>query len=489
MQVSCFCNAMTDIPRALDASTALNAPRVPAQRRDPEHEIMRAGTVADTNPCAFASQRAGNSTQPVPRSRDASFYAETPFSHGDNQTLQRAVQSVLTLRIAMKIVDLCEFYSSRGGGVRSYLTRMGEAASARGHELVVIAPGARNEERHEGGARIVQYAGPRMPYDPTYHAPLRVDRMRALVERECPDVLQVSSPFLPALVARTLFVPLAVYVHHSDPIGCYLRPKAAKLPSRLGRALLAPAWAALRSVCRSMDATVTAGTWLTELLTEHGCPRVHTVPFGIAHERFGPALKSDALRRRLLGPLADVDGAKLLLVTGRLATDKRQHLLVDAAHTLARERPIALVVLGDGPERARLEKRACGLPHVSFLPFLADRDEYARLLASVDLLLHGSACETFGFVLAETLASGTPVVVPDQGAAPHMMNAACGAIYPADAGGDAIAAAAGRVLSADPSALAAAAIAESRRHPSVTGHFDALFTLYGQLLGGSGGNA
>lgn len=389
----------------------------------------------------------------------------------------------------MKIVDLCEFYSSRGGGVRSYLTRMAEATAARGHELVVIAPGARDEERREGGARIVQYKGPRMPYDPTYHAPIRVDRMRALVARERPDVLQVSSPFLPALVARTLFVPLSVYVHHSDPIGCYLRPRAAKLPPRLGKALLAPAWAALRSVCRSMDATVTAGTWLTDLLAEHGCPRVHTVPFGIAHERFGPALKSADLRRRLLGPLADVAGAKLLLVTGRLATDKRQHLLIDAAHALARERPIALLVLGDGPERARLEERAKGLTQVTFLPFLSDRDEYARLLASVDLLLHGSACETFGFVLAETLASGTPVVVPDQGAAPHMMNDACGAVYAADAGGEAVANAARRVLARDPATLREAAVLEARRHPSVVGHFDTLFALYDELLSRSGRDA
>ncbi len=115
-----------------------------------------------------------------------------------------AVWIVLRCLLAMKILDLCEFYSTRGGGVRSYLTRMAGAASALGHELVVVAPGARDEELVHSGGRFVHYRGPRMPYDPTYHAPLRVDRMRAIVERERPDVLQVSSPFLPALVARSL---------------------------------------------------------------------------------------------------------------------------------------------------------------------------------------------------------------------------------------------------------------------------------------------
>ena len=55
----------------------------------------------------------------------------------------------------MKIVDLCEFYSTRGGGVRSYLTRMGDSAERHGHELVVIAPGPTDEERAQAGGKVI----------------------------------------------------------------------------------------------------------------------------------------------------------------------------------------------------------------------------------------------------------------------------------------------------------------------------------------------
>jgi alpha-1,6-mannosyltransferase len=389
----------------------------------------------------------------------------------------------------MKILDLCEFYSTRGGGVRSYLTRMSAAASKHGHELVVVAPGPRDEEIQHAGGRVVHYRGPRMPYDPTYHAPLRVDRMLSLIARERPDVLQVSSPFVPSLVARS--VPrgphrpaLRSYVHHSDPIGCYLAPLARRrLPSALQPAALAPAWAYLRGITRAMDVTITAGSWLTEQLAEHGCERVHTLPFGISHELFSPARHNAALRAQLLGPLRDRADAKLLLITGRLAVDKRPHLLVDAAHELAQKFPVALVVLGDGPERERLRARAAGLPSATFLPFLHDRAEYASMLASVDLLLHGSQCETFGFVLAETLASGTPVVVPDAGAAPHMVEPACAAVYPIGADAPAIARAAHALLSREPSGVQAAAVARARLHPTMEQHFEQLFELYTDRLG------
>lgn len=385
----------------------------------------------------------------------------------------------------MKIVDLCEFYSTRGGGVRSYLTRMGDSAALHGHELVVIAPGPRDEVRAQAGGKVITYAGPPMPYDPTYHWPIRLDRMRALVARERPDVLQVSSPFLPALVARTLpDVSLRTYVHHSDPIGCYLTPLAKRrLPTALRAPALAPAWWFYRQVTRQMDATITAGTWLSELLTAHGCERVVTVPFGIAHGSFAPDKHDPALRAQLLGKLADVPNAKLLLITGRLAVDKRQDRLVEAAVRLSEKFPVALLVLGDGPERENLQRQASVLPQATFLPFLHDRTQYASLLASVDLLLHGSPCETFGFVIAETLLSGTPAVVPNAGAAPHMVAPGCAEVYPELASAREVAGAAERMLRLPRAAVRSAALATAGRHPTMDEHFTRLFALYDRLAG------
>jgi alpha-1,6-mannosyltransferase len=139
----------------------------------------------------------------------------------------------------MRILDLAEFYSERGGGVRSYLGKLVRTAALMGHEVVVVAPGPRDEQLTlEGEAgRIIRYRAPVMPYDPTYHVPFRVDRMASIVRAEKPDVLQVSTPFVPAWVAAALRnVPVRAYVHHADPIGCYLRPLARqRLPGALAK--------------------------------------------------------------------------------------------------------------------------------------------------------------------------------------------------------------------------------------------------------------
>jgi alpha-1,6-mannosyltransferase len=384
----------------------------------------------------------------------------------------------------MKILDLCEFFSERGGGVRSYLGKLAGAATQRGHELVVVAPGPRDETLMLDGARVVRYAAPAMPYDPTYHWPWRVDRMRRLVKQESPDVLQVSSPFVPALVARTLRqVPVRAYVYHSDPIGCYVEPTARRwLSRRAADRAVDAAYTWMRAISRSSDVTVVAGHWLERQLRARRCPRVKTVPFGISHEDFGPNRRDPELRRELLGPLADDPDARLLLITGRLAVDKRQGMLVEAIVELAHSRPIGLVVLGDGPERPKLERKAQTMPAATFLSFTKDRAQYASMLASVDALVHGSRCETYGFILAETLASGTPLVIPDAGGAAAFAVPECTETYPSLGTSEDVAAAIERLLGRPAEELSRAARITGAAEPSTEEHFDKLFELYEQLL-------
>jgi alpha-1,6-mannosyltransferase len=380
----------------------------------------------------------------------------------------------------MRVLDLAEFYSERGGGVRSYLDKLLRYAGPLGHEVIVVAPGPRDEEtRVAEGGRIVRYAAPRMPYDPSYHAPVGVLRMRALVRELAPDVLQLSSPFVPSWVGATIKVPLRAYVYHSDPIGCYVAPLAQ---SAAGRLLERAAWSYMKAVCRAADVTVVAGEWLERQLRERGFDHVHTVPFGIDHEPFAPERRDSTLREELLGDLASDPEARLVLIAGRLAADKRQLRLIEALEMVAQRRPLGLVLLGDGPERNRLEEAGRRLPRFRGILFTRDRTEYARLLASVDALVHGSTCETFGFLLAECLASGTPLVVPDSGGAADLAEPGWSERYPAYASPEAIASAIERLLGRFGPELRTHARARALRLPSTEAHFRALFAFYADRL-------
>jgi alpha-1,6-mannosyltransferase len=301
------------------------------------------------------------------------------------------------------------------------------------------------------------------------------------VAREKPDVLEASSPYVAAWVAtRTRGVAVRSLVLHSDFIDTYARPVLRRaLGDRGAERALSPAWAYLRGLCSRVDLTVVSGAWLADKLRSRGIPRVECVPFGIHREALGPHRRDPALRRQLLGPLADDPGARLHAAAGRRAGEGRGSAVLQALEGLRRERPCAVLVLGDGPERARLEAR---FPWARFEGFVTDRARYGALLASGDALVHGCPHETFGFVVGEALASGVPVVVPDQGGAAEFATPGCAEKYAPDAPLVACAVATRRLLDRPPGEASRAALEASAGIPSSDDHFDKLFAVYGRYL-------
>jgi glycosyltransferase involved in cell wall biosynthesis len=76
-----------------------------------------------------------------------------------------------------------------------------------------------------------------------------------------------------------------------------------------------------------------------------------------------------------------------------------------------------LLVVGEGPERARLERLAG--PNVSFLGWVGE-DALADLVAGCRALLH-PAVDDFGMVMVEAMAAGRPVVASREGGAPDIV--------------------------------------------------------------------
>jgi len=95
----------------------------------------------------------------------------------------------------------------------------------------------------------------------------------------------------------------------------------------------------------------------------------------------------------------------------------------------ARRRKVGMLLVGDGPKRARLELLADRLGCAAVLARIDDRDELARLLASADALVHGCEAETFCMVAAEARASGIPMIVPNRGAAIDQLVHGAGRTY------------------------------------------------------------
>ncbi|MCL6671778.1 glycosyltransferase family 4 protein [Streptomyces panaciradicis] len=110
------------------------------------------------------------------------------------------------------------------------------------------------------------------------------------------------------------------------------------------------------------------------------------------------------------GPRAERSAEPLFVAVGRLVEYKRIDLLL---RLWERVRPVTggrLVIVGDGPERQRLEQLAG--PGVEFAGHVSEAEKH-RLLCAAWLLLHPSAVEGWGLVVTEAATRQTPTVAFD----------------------------------------------------------------------------
>ncbi|MFF0199626.1 glycosyltransferase family 4 protein [Streptomyces sp. NPDC005017] len=110
------------------------------------------------------------------------------------------------------------------------------------------------------------------------------------------------------------------------------------------------------------------------------------------------------------GPLAERSPDPLFVAVGRLVEYKRIDLLL---RLWERVRPVTggkLVIIGDGPERERLQRLAG--ESVSFVGHVSEAEKH-RLLCAAWLLLHPSAVEGWGLVVTEAAVRQTPAVAFD----------------------------------------------------------------------------
>ncbi|MEH3160023.1 MAG: glycosyltransferase [Sphingomonas taxi] len=318
----------------------------------------------------------------------------------------------------MRIVDVNEFYSPTGGGVRTYVDRKIEVLAAMGHELIVLAPGRedRIEERPGGGA-VHYIRAPGMPFDANYGlfwdaAPL-YQRLDALD----PDVVENCSPWRAAwIVAGWQGRAIRSFFLHNDNVEAYpkrwLKPLASG--SRIERAF---SWydRYLGRCFDRFDTVVTNGPSLTKQLAARGVRVDATMPLGIERAHFSPALRDESLRAALLQQCGLPADAHLLLGVGRHHPEKRWPTVIDAVRRVGTQAPVGLVILGQGMDTKTLERHIGDNPHIRLFRPVYDRHRLATIMASADFYVHGCGTETFGLVPAEALASGTPLIVPDGG--------------------------------------------------------------------------
>ncbi|MCC7517629.1 MAG: glycosyltransferase [Verrucomicrobiae bacterium] len=312
----------------------------------------------------------------------------------------------------LRLCDVTQFYSPVSGGVKRYLTEKRDyLARHTADEHVLLVPGPRHAARTEGRCTQIEIASPRVSFSSHYRFVWNVRRVETLIREAKPDLIEAGEPYQLAWAClragRALGVPVVGFYHSHFPESYFRtfrrfggRPAGA-LVDGLSRRYI-------RRLYNRFDLTLVASPKLERVLQGYGVGNTRLVPLGVETDVFEPSARDPLLRRRL----GVQERQALLLFVGRLSREKRMDLLLEAFSIIRRYAGdrFALLVVGEGAERARVEEARGANPDLHWLPYEGDARKLASIYASADLLVHPSPCETFGLVALEAQACGIPAL-------------------------------------------------------------------------------
>ncbi|MGC5248663.1 glycosyltransferase family 4 protein [Gordonia sp. DT219] len=301
----------------------------------------------------------------------------------------------------MRVAIVAESFLPQVNGVVNSVLRVVEHLEYAGHDAIVIAPDSERDGRRAPrmvGRRTPVHTVPSMRFPGVTSLPvgMPVPSLYRTLRDAQPDVVHLASPFVVggagALAAKRLRLP-SVAVFQTDVAG-FAEAYRLQIARRAARRYT-------QMVHLACDRTLAPSTATMENLAAQGVPRLHRWARGVDTAQFTPANRDECLR-------SEWGGRRLIVgFVGRLAPEKH----VERLAPLDRDDSVQLVIVGDGPERARLQ-RLC--PNAVFTGELRGA-ELARAYASLDVFAHPGEHETFCQAIQEAMASGIPVIGPDAG--------------------------------------------------------------------------
>ncbi len=114
------------------------------------------------------------------------------------------------------------------------------------------------------------------------------------------------------------------------------------------------------------------------------------------------------------------DDEKIITHISNLREVKRVQDVVSVFYNIQKEMPAKLMLVGEGPEREKIEWRCQELSITDKVIFFGKSNEIDKILCFSDLFLLPSQTESFGLAALEAMASGVPVISSNTGGIPEV---------------------------------------------------------------------
>ncbi len=291
----------------------------------------------------------------------------------------------------------------RDGGVYNHVVRLSAALAERGHQITICGPP--EYQRADLDVEVVPLEMVRSisPFRDLKSA----IKFAAVVRRIRPNLIHAHSSKAGAVarIARVVRprTPV-VYTPHGYAFAGYQEHKWKRFVYRVVERVLAPLTSLVLCVCKWEERLAKSIGPRSRIRVVYNGVEVQSSTESFSQSTVPPAIEQ--LRSR--GP---VIASVTLLRPGKGA-----ETLIDAMPSVLRSHPgVSLVIVGDGPERDKMEARIEEREVSEAVRLIGEVKDVAPILSGVDLFVNPSWAESFSYSVLEAMSLGMPIVATDVG--------------------------------------------------------------------------
>lgn len=309
----------------------------------------------------------------------------------------------------MKILITTDAYDAMINGVAISVKTLYSALTESGNDVRILTLSQTHQSHKNENVYYIGSVPIKIYPDARAALSFHNDLLDEIVEWK-PDIIHSQCEFFTFIFARRLSRILNIpIVHTYHTLYEYYTHYFCPSP-KLGRKIVAMG---SKFICKRTDAVIAPTLKTADILAGYGVKTpMSIIPTGLSLDRFQEktnSIKPDMLRKQLGIP----ENVPVLLTLGRVAREKNIDFFIhQMADSKMRSQNAHLVIVGDGPDRERLESMVHHLHLKDVVHFtgMVKPEEVGMYYRIGDVFVSASQSETQGLTYIEAMACGLPLL-------------------------------------------------------------------------------
>lgn len=281
----------------------------------------------------------------------------------------------------MKVIDITPYFHSKSGGIKRYLLEKINFFEKHKINHILIIPSKKKKIYYLKKTKVYTVSSFPIPLSGGYRFFASLKDLKEIINMEKPQLIEFGGSYVFLPFFKSSRYKTIVFYHSDVKTHISLFPLPEKIKSWVPEMML-------NSFLSHADLIITPSIKQEKFLRNYGFTKVRTVNLGVNEGIFNLDKRKD------LNGKSSKRKVKIVYV-GRISPEKNMNLILKLIE-IANPEVFHFIIVGDGPLKKKFLKLSRERKNISYLEYIQNEEELAKIYGECDIYLSASKVETFG---------------------------------------------------------------------------------------------